>query len=465
MPGRLPADHGRVSAERPTVAESGYTAFRWGVPDLVFAPQSGRNRPRKGGLLRSGGELGSGYRLSGGRIVSTIRRISVVDRFWQSILDRSFGDVPRPTDAPFSHASGRDPFRVLLFGSGAAVGWGLRSHQLALPGQLARELGERASRGVDVDLIADKCMTALSAASALAGRLIAPYDAVVVSLGMTDSLRLLPARTFRARMRALLHDLSARTSPQTRLVLLGMQPVQTIPFLEGRSRILDGHAARFDRVLREVSGEDPKASYVGMSPVTDPVAGPTASVFHYRAWAEETARHLAPTLLESRTAEPSPLALDEAARLETVRELGTVPAAGDGRFDRIIELARSAFSADIAAITLMDGDHQWMLAASGIERIAMPRSNSIGVFTLGARAGFVVGDLSADRRFDDMYAAGIGMRFYAGLPLHAPNGQPVGTLCVLAAEPRTADTVDLELLRDIAMLVQREMWVPQAVAA
>jgi hypothetical protein len=397
--------------------------------------------------------------------VSANSRPSVIDRFWHAILGRSFGDVPRPTDAPFAHSTGCDPIRVLIFGSGAAVGWGLRSHELALPGQLARELGERTSRGVDVDLIADKCMTALSAVSALEGRLIAPYDAVIVSLGMTDSLRLLSVRAFRARMRAMLRDLSSRTFPETRIVVLGMQPVSTIPFLEGGIRILDAHAARLDRVLREVSGECLKAGYVGMSPVTDPDAGRTASAQHYRQWAGEIAEHLAPRLLESQVARLSHLAFDEIARQAAVRELGTIPAASDGRLDRILELARSAFAADVAAVTLMDEDRLRMIAAAGIDPVDMPRRHSISEYALGARTGYVVGDTTTDRRFQRMYATSIGLRFYAGYPLHSPNGQPVGTLAVLSSDPRSADSVDLELLRDIAMLVQREMWVPQVVSA
>lgn len=397
--------------------------------------------------------------------MSTIRQLSVADRFWQSILDRSFVDVPRPTDAPFAHSTGCDPFRVLIFGSGTAVGWGLRSHELALPGQLARELRERTSRGADVDLIADKRMTALSAVPALEGRLIAPYDAVVVSLGMTDSLRLLPARDFRTRMRAVLSDLSARTSPATRLVVLGMQPVRSIPFLDLSVGILEAHASRLDQVLREVSQENPKASYVGMSTVSDPDAGQTASVQHYRRWAEDIAAHLAPLLLEPQGVRLPHLSFDEAARQEAVRELGSIPAASDGRLGRIVELARSAFRVDVATVTLVDGDTQRMIAAAGMTAVDMPRQRSLSEYTLGARTGFVVGDISADPRFERMYATGMGLRFYAGYPLHSPGGHSVGTLAVLDSDPRGADSVDLELLHDIAMLVQREMWVPQSVFA
>ena len=394
--------------------------------------------------------------------MGTIRQSSVVDRFWHAILDRCFADVPRPADAPFAHSTGCDPYRVLVFGSGTAVGWGLRSHELALPGQLARELRERTSRGVDVDLIADKCMTALSAVPALEGRLIAPYDAVIVSLGVTDSLRLLSARTFRARMRVLLNDLSARTSPETRLVVLGMQPVPSLPFLERGARILDAHALRLDRVLREVSSECLKASYVGMSPVTDPDAGRAASAHHYRLWAEEIAEHITPMLLASPGIGLSRLLFDEPARLEAVRGLGTIPAATDGRLNRIVELARSAFSADVATVSIMEGERQRMIAAAGIDPVDMPRRNSISEYTLGSRTGFVVGDAAGDRRFQHMYATSIGLRFYAGFPLYSPNGQPVGTLAVLGSTPRSAESVDLELLRDIAMLVQREMWVPSS---
>jgi GAF domain len=241
--------------------------------------------------------------------------------------------------------------------------------------------------------------------------------------------------------------------------------VPSIPFLEGGVQFLDRHAARLDRVLREVSEESLKASYVGMSPVTDPDAGPTASAHHYRRWAEDIAAHLAPMLLDSQGARLAHLMFDEPARLEAVHDLGTIPAASDGRLDRIVELARTAFSADVATVTLMEGDRQRMIAAAGIDPVEMPRRHSISEYTLGARTGFVVGDTAADRRFQHMYATSIGLRFYAGYPLHSPSGQPVGTLAVLSSQPRPEDTVDLELLRDIAMLVQREMWVPQAVSA
>jgi GAF domain len=395
--------------------------------------------------------------------VSTIREPSVLDRLWHAVLDRSFANVPRPTDAPFAHSTGCDPYRVLVFGSGTAMGWGVRSHELALPGQLARELSERTSRGVDVDLIADRCMTALSARTALDGRLIAPYDAILVSLGMTDSLRLLSARAFRFRMRTLLAELSARTSPDTRLVLLGMQPVDTIPLLEqGGGRVLDRHARRLDAVLRDVATEFPKGTYVAMSP-PDGGPGRQATAEHYRIWAAEAAAHIAPMLRNSRNATVSDERVDESARL---RAVWTVDAHIEvDRLERIAETARSVFGADVATISLMDGDRQRVLAAAGMKPFEMPRSASLSQYTLGSRTAFVVPDTHSDPRFRRMHAAAIGLRFYAGYALRCPDGQPVGTLAVLAADPRPLESVDIELLRDIALLAQRELRAPLAVGA
>jgi hypothetical protein len=49
------------------------------------------------------------------------------------------------------------------------------------------------------------------------------------------------------------------------------------------------------------------------------------------------------------------------------------------------------------------------------------------------------------------------LRFYAGHPLHAPGGEPIGTLCVLDTEPHTLSEAQRGLLRDLAFWVQTEL--------
>ena len=53
-------------------------------------------------------------------------------RVWAAVSERAFEAIPRPADAPQAHSAGIDSDRVLLLGSGPAVGWGVFSHDLAL---------------------------------------------------------------------------------------------------------------------------------------------------------------------------------------------------------------------------------------------------------------------------------------------------------------------------------------------
>lgn len=81
------------------------------------------------------------------------RLLRPVMRVWAASLERDFQGAPRPHDIPQAHSAGIDSDRILLVGCGPAVGWGVVSHDLALPGSLARELSGLTGRGVDVDVI------------------------------------------------------------------------------------------------------------------------------------------------------------------------------------------------------------------------------------------------------------------------------------------------------------------------
>ncbi|HCN95742.1 MAG TPA: sensor domain-containing diguanylate cyclase, partial [Leclercia sp.] len=48
------------------------------------------------------------------------------------------------------------------------------------------------------------------------------------------------------------------------------------------------------------------------------------------------------------------------------------------------------------------------------------------------------------------------VRFYAGYPLHLPNGATVGSLCIIDHQPRQFSTSDVEALADLAALVEVE---------
>src|SRR6185295_18237901 len=49
------------------------------------------------------------------------------------------------------------------------------------------------------------------------------------------------------------------------------------------------------------------------------------------------------------------------------------------------------------------------------------------------------------------------IRFYAGCPLKAPNGLPVGTLCVIDRKPRRFGQKDATILRSLAQAAEAEL--------
>lgn len=92
----------------------------------------------------------------------------------------------------------------------------------------------------------------------------------------------------------------------------------------------------------------------------------------------------------------------------------------------------------IAAVTLIESDKQFMKSASGIEPIELTRDQAFCDITIRRAAHFVIEDAKLDSRYADYSVAtsDSGVRFYAGYPIEAPNGQRVGALCVMDREPR-----------------------------
>ena len=77
----------------------------------------------------------------------------------------------------------------------------------------------------------------------------------------------------------------------------------------------------------------------------------------------------------------------------------------------------------------------------------------------------VVPDAAQDVRFHDnpLVTGEPHIRFYAGHPLSGPDGQKVGTLCIADRRPRSLDESELEALREMAGIVERELGLVEAV--
>lgn len=209
-----------------------------------------------------------------------------VMRLWAAAAGAGMGNVPRPTDAPHARFPGADSDRVLIFGSGPAVGWGVLSHDLALPGSLARALSARSRRGADVDVVFSPQTTARSAATEIDGLRLRRYDAIVVTLGGNDALTLTSVRAWRRDLGELLRLLEETSARNTRIFMLGIQPIRSVPAFDSPlGSIAERHATALNLATAELCETLPRTSFV---PLTVPatlsrVRFRTAA--DYRYWA------------------------------------------------------------------------------------------------------------------------------------------------------------------------------------
>ncbi len=150
---------------------------------------------------------------------------------------------------------------------------------------------------------------------------------------------------------------------------------------------------------------------------------------------------------------------DEASRLEALRRLNILDTLPEERFDRLTRLVKKLFGVPIALVSLVDRDRQWFKSRQGLDAPETSREISFCGHAILGDEVFMIPDASKDERFHDnpLVADDPGIRFYAGCPLTLPGGSRPGTLCLIDREPRQLDAEELDLLRDLAQMVEQEL--------
>ncbi|WP_336659487.1 PP2C family protein-serine/threonine phosphatase [Leucobacter sp. USHLN153] len=150
---------------------------------------------------------------------------------------------------------------------------------------------------------------------------------------------------------------------------------------------------------------------------------------------------------------------DEERRLAALQEMGVLDTPPDERVDRVARLAKEMFGVPMVSVSLLDRDRQWRKTQIGLGGNEAPREDSFCDYTVRESRMVVVKDASNEAMFaDNPFVVGDPhLRFYAGHPLYAPGGEPVGTLCVIDTVPHEFTEGQGELLRDLAGWVQAEL--------
>ena len=189
-------------------------------------------------------------------------------------------------------------------------------------------------------------------------------------------------------------------------------------------------------------------------------SGADEAVFSLAAALVQIAK-LAPLSLEPMT--PAPIPPDDDERLAALHALHLLDTDAEPVFDRITAKLARVFEVPIALVSLVDRDRLFLKSHTGLpEDLALsrqaPRDVSVCGHVVAKNEITVIADLARDRRFaSNPWLKERGLRFYAGLPLHAPGGQPIGTLCLLDTKPRPFTARDQRHLQEYADEIMEEL--------
>jgi diguanylate cyclase (GGDEF)-like protein len=159
----------------------------------------------------------------------------------------------------------------------------------------------------------------------------------------------------------------------------------------------------------------------------------------------------------------APIPADEEQRLKALQALGVLDTDPEERFDRLTRMAKRLFGVKMVLISLVDAKRQWFKSRQGLDAYETPRDVSFCGHAVLSDELMQVPDAWLDPRFVDnpLVIGAPHVRFYAGQPLHAPDGSRVGTLCLIDIAPRELSSEERELLKDLAITVEHELAMVQ----
>ncbi len=132
----------------------------------------------------------------------------------------------------------------------------------------------------------------------------------------------------------------------------------------------------------------------------------------------------------------SPL-MEEVDRLAALISYRVLDTEAEDEFDEYARLTAALCGTEIGAMTLIDGDRQWVKALHGELAREIPRDHGFCPKILHQAELVEVPDALLDPRFSSspLVVGEPHIRFYAGVPLVTRSGAALGALCVIDSRP------------------------------
>ncbi len=131
--------------------------------------------------------------------------------------------------------------------------------------------------------------------------------------------------------------------------------------------------------------------------------------------------------------------VNEKERLTKLKEYNILDTPEEESFDEIVKLASIICKVPMSTITLIDEKRQWFKAKVGLKYQETSREIAFCAHVINGDDLMIINDAAEDERFADnpLVTTDPDIRFYAGMPLITPDGNKLGTICVIDNVPRT----------------------------
>lgn len=149
----------------------------------------------------------------------------------------------------------------------------------------------------------------------------------------------------------------------------------------------------------------------------------------------------------------------EAERLNSLLNTRLLDTPIDNRFERVTRLVQNMLKVPIASFNLVDKDRQWTKSVQGLSVVEIARDLSFCSHAIQGERTLIVNDARTDDRFSNnpLVIGNPNIVFYAGCPVHAPDGQKIGALCAIDKKPRELLPREIQMLRDLAGVLESEL--------